>query len=100
MNLIIRDLPEELLVRLRRRAEQSGHSVEQEALDILFDSIEQHASALPNEPFAAALSRRMAEIGLSNADWQELDRSLDAARQSRSDSIHRWIDFANADFGQ
>lgn len=99
MNLTLHDLPEDLVASLRRRAKQSGQTVEQEALELLFDSIEPRVPAASNQPFAAALSRRLSEIGLTAEDWNEFDRSLDAARSSRSDSIHRWIDFEDADFG-
>jgi plasmid stability protein len=100
MNLTIRDLPDELVVSLTRRAKTSGRTVEQEALGLLHDAIEPRTTSLSNEPFATSVARRIAEVGLTVEDWQELDSSLDAARSARGDSIHRWIDFNGLDFGK
>ena len=99
MNLVLKDLPEDLLANLSRRAKASGQTVEHEAVTLLYDSFGTAPQGPPNEPFAAALSRRILDVGLTTEDWREFDASLDAARASRSDSIHRWIDFDSADYG-
>ena len=95
MNQLLISVPEEIVARLRRRAERTGRSLEAEALDVL-----EHAEMpLPplrhNDPFSVALSRRLAEVGMTQDDWEALARSLEAVRGSRGDSIHRWIDFSD-----
>ncbi len=90
---IIRDLPEETERLLRRRAELSGRTPEAEAGALLRAAVGSQERPLSNEPFGTELLARLRSSGLTDDDWEEFDRSLTAARQSRGDSIHRRIDF-------
>ena len=91
--ILIANLSPEVTARLRRRAELSGRTLEGEVRALLTSAAEPLTSALTNEPCSVAISRRVHEIGLTEEEWRYLDRSLRAARHSRSDSLHRWIDF-------
>lgn len=91
--LVIANLPQDIEQRLRRRAQLHGRSLENEALALLAAASDIGVVGSSNEPFGAAVNRRVREMGMSDEAWNELDRSLEAARLSRNDSIHRWIDF-------
>ena len=98
-DLVIRDLPDDLAERLAQCAALSGRSIEAEAIAALSSLPATRQTVRSNEPFGNALSSRMAAIGITNEDCEALERSLDAIRSSRSDSIHRWIDFSDPEFG-
>ncbi len=50
MNLTLHDLPEDLVASLKHRAKRSGQTVEQEAIELLFDSIESRTADCGIEP--------------------------------------------------
>ena len=91
-SLVIDDLPADTLVRLKQRAHATGRSVEAEARALLTETT---ATGMPggNEALGTGLSDRLASIGLTKNDTDELDRSLAAIRSARLDQIHRWVDF-------
>lgn len=93
--LVIGDVPDDLVERLRQRAERTGRTVEAEALAVLSNAELPAPLVRSNEPLGAALSRRLGEIGLLQEGWTALAESLEAVRSSRSDSIHRWVDFSD-----
>ena len=97
--LVIEDIPAELVERLRRRAERTGRTLEAEALDVLSHADLPLPPARSNEPLGTALASRLAEIGLTQEDWNALAESLEAVRFSRGDSIHRWVDFGDGPDG-
>jgi len=96
--LIIADLPDEVETRLRERAAKSGRTVEAEIRSLLTSAMESPPSLKSNEPFATSLTNRVRAIGLTEEAWEELDRSLEAIRGSRHDSIHRWLDFSGPEW--
>ena len=99
--LLIKDIPDDVKARLKRRAESNGRSVESEvlaALSALPDAPALPSQALSNEPFGTAFNRRAVELGMTEAAWQALDNSLDLARSTRHDSIRRAVDFSGPDW--
>ena len=96
--IIIKDLPEEIVERLRNRAALEGRTLENEIHALLSSLLDPIAATGANDTLAATMARTVCDAGLSEEAWRELDRSLLAARASRSDSIHRWIDFDGPEF--
>jgi plasmid stability protein len=60
--LVIRNLDEGVKARLQRRAKRLGHSIEEEARDILRDAVRAEGRAAT--PLGSRLRRRFARIGL------------------------------------
>jgi plasmid stability protein len=60
VNLSIKNVPDELAERLRRRAERSHRSLQGELMTILFAAVGQPSDRLSVE----AVRRRVAELGL------------------------------------
>ena len=77
--LILNDLPEPLLVRLRERAERQGRSVEAEATELLDDAL--GLPAKTGGGFAGALRKYLEERPEVPADEvEEWDRALENLR--------------------
>ena len=60
--LVVRNLEEEVKVRLRRQADRHGHSIEEEVHDILRKAV--GIEKRPATPLGSRLSQRFARIGL------------------------------------
>lgn len=90
--LLIRNLSDEVKERLRRRAERHGRSLEAEAREIL-----EHAAVdtapLQAEGFGTQLARKIAAIGTTKEDVDELERIIADDRQLQRDRLSRPIDF-------
>ena len=85
--LVVRNLPDDVKERLKRRAERHGRSLEAEVRDIL-----EHVPDRPDESTATTtapgaawvndFTEKMRAIGLSQEDWEEFDRSLQESRRN------------------
>lgn len=90
---LVIDLPAEVAERLKRRAAQSGRTVASEAQAVLAAVPMEPATHQCNEAFGTGLAAELVALGITPSDGIALDASLDAIRTSRSDGIHRWIDW-------
>ena len=79
--LLVRDLPDEVKERLRRRATAHGRSLEAEVREILSRVEETPATADEKEGLGTAMARRSRELGITNEDVDELDRIIEAGRK-------------------
>ncbi len=82
--LVVRNLPDDVKERLKRRAKQHGRSLEAEVRDILAQAPEsdrmataQHSSWVPD------LAERMREIGVTKEDIDELNAAIAELRSDR-----------------
>ena len=81
--LVVRNLPDDVKERLKRRAERHGHSLEAEVRRVLAEVPE--LPPLPvdgGEGWATRFARKMQEIGVTNEDIDELERAIAEGRQS------------------
>jgi plasmid stability protein len=69
--LVVRNLEEDVKARLRRRASRHGHSMEEEARDILRSAVSAEESAAA--PLGSRVRARFARIGLTE-DIPEIRR--------------------------
>lgn len=67
--IIVRDLEDDVKVRLKHRAERHGRSMEQEVRDILRNAVKDENRPLPN--LGSRIAARFAKTGLSE-DLPEL----------------------------
>jgi antitoxin FitA len=80
--LVVRNVPDEVKERLKRRAKRHGRSLEAEARNVLADAPEPPPLPVDDgEGWATKLARRMAEIGVTNEDIDELDRAIAEGRK-------------------
>ena len=82
--LLIRNLPDDVKERLRRRAEQHGRSLEAEARDIL-EHAATSTSRGEDEGWGTRLARKITEIGVTKDDADELERILVEDRRLQRD---------------
>ncbi len=81
--LVVRNLPDEIKERLKRRAKRHGHSLEAEVRHVLAEVPE--LPPLPaegGEGWATRLARRMSEIGVTKEDVDELEHNIAEGRKS------------------
>lgn len=90
--LLIRNLPDEVKERLKRRAKAHGRSVEAEARGILEAAA---ASAVEEEGFGTRLARKIASIGVTKEDVDELERAIEENRAVQRSRAARNIDFGD-----
>ncbi|MGH8336199.1 MAG: FitA-like ribbon-helix-helix domain-containing protein [Gammaproteobacteria bacterium] len=67
--LVVRNLEDDVKMRLRRRASRNGHSMEEEVRTILRDAVKTEATR--SIPLGSRISARFAAIGLDH-DIEEL----------------------------
>lgn len=63
--LLVRNLDDDVKERLRRRAARRGHSMEEEARDILRAAADQDESELPGVGLGTRIAGRFAGLGLT-----------------------------------
>lgn len=80
--LLVRDLPNEVKERLKRRAVSHGRSLEAEVREIL-TNVPEAASHRPGERegLGTAMMRRARELGITNEDVDELERLIQEGRK-------------------
>jgi hypothetical protein len=94
---ILIDLPVEVAEQIKRRASQSGRSISAEAEALLAAVPALPPAALHNEAFGTGFAAELITLGITVSDGVALEESLRAIRESRFDSIHRWIDWGLGD---
>ena len=76
--LVVRQLPDQVKERLKRRAKRHGRSLEAEVRDILCQVREaSHPTTAGSETTVQQLARRMREIGVTDADVDALEASIE-----------------------
>ena len=81
--LLIRKLDDDVKARLKARAKTHGRSLEAEVRDVLEKAVAGDATGgAKAEGFGTALARKMAEIGVTKADGEALDRAITENRKS------------------
>ena len=80
--LVVRNLPDDVKERLKRRAKQHGRSLEAEVREILMRA----PDASPNDKntekgWASKLVERMRPIGVTDEDMAELNRNIAELRR-------------------
>ena len=85
--LVVRNIPDDLKERLKRRAKRHGRSLEAEVRDILAHAPDRSepspaSASARGEAWVKDLAERMRLIGLSKKDWEEFDRSLEESRRN------------------
>ncbi len=88
--LLIRNLSDDAKERLRRRAEAQGRSLEAEARGILEAAA---ASSGGEEGLGTRLARKIAAIGVTKEDVDELERVIEGDRALRRSRPERIVDF-------
>ena len=80
--LVVRDLPDDVTERLKRRAKQHGHSLEAE-VRLVLAGVPDLPSPLPEDGvgWATKLARRMQDIGITNEDIDDLERTIAEGRK-------------------
>jgi plasmid stability protein len=81
--LVVRNLPDEVKDRLKRRAEHHGRSLEAEVRDILSRAPAPPTSAAKGEGLGKTLNRQLKKYKLTKEDWEAFDRSLAELRSNR-----------------
>ena len=82
--LVVRNLPDAVKERLRKRAERSGRSLEAEVRDILTRAPAAPAtSPSKKEGLGTTLARRLEKHKLSKEDWEAFERNLAELRSNR-----------------
>jgi antitoxin FitA len=82
--LVVRNLPDEIKERLKRRARQHGRSLEAEVRDILRQVPESTPLDLKsNKKWATDLAERMRKIGVTNEDVDALNESIADLRRDQ-----------------
>jgi antitoxin FitA len=71
-SITIRKLDDGVKAKLRIRAAQNGHSMEEEVREILVSAVQEKSE--PQENLYDAIRRRMAEAGLKGFDLPEYPR--------------------------
>ena len=80
--IIVRNLPDDVKARLKRRASRHGCSLEAEVRDILAQVAEPPPVEMTTgKGWASALAERMREIGVTNEDIDELNRNIAELRR-------------------
>ena len=81
--LLVRNIPDEVKDRLKRRAERHGHSLEAEVRDILSHTPElPAASASAGEGLGTLMARAARDSGVTNEDIDELERNIAEGRKN------------------
>ena len=81
--LLVRNLPDEVKERLKERARRHGHSLEAEVRRVLSDVPEiPPMPASEEEGWATRLARQMQQIGVTDEDVDELERSIAEGRKA------------------
>ena len=78
--LVVRNLPDEVKERLKRRARAHNRSVEAEVRAILVALPELPNDALQQDNFVDRLMRALAQHKVSDETWEEFDRNLKSLR--------------------
>lgn len=80
--ILVRKLDDDIKERLRERAKRNGRTLEAEARAVLEAAA---SSQAPDKKSGLGLGTellaRLQEIGLTNEDWEEFDRSLQENRR-------------------
>ena len=85
--LVVRNLPDDIKERLKRRAKRHGRSLEAEVRDVLSQVQEPGAASHPDAAdFVASLIRRQREIGITRGDVDALNASI--AELGREQRLH------------
>lgn len=80
--LVVRNLPDEVKERLQRRAKQHDHSLEAEVRLVLTEVPELPSPVTEEgQGWATKLAREMQEIGITNEDVDELERTIAEGRK-------------------
>jgi plasmid stability protein len=81
--LVVRNLPDHVKERLRRRAKRHGRSLEAEVRDILAQVPEPtELPEMQKEGLGTFLARRMKEIGVTNGDVGALEENIAELRRA------------------
>jgi len=84
--LVVRNLEDDVKVRLQQRAEKHGRSMEEEVRDILRDAVK--ADDRPAEGLGTRIANRFRGLGLKEGDIREL----------RGEVWARPVDFSGPEF--
>ena len=88
--ILVRGITDDAKERLRARAQRHGRTLEAEVRLILEAAAISPPTAEVKLGFGTALQARMNEIGITQEDWEEFDKSL---REARKEFTMREIDF-------
>lgn len=82
--LVVRNLPDDVKERLKRRAKRHGRSLEAEVRDVL-SQVPEPGTASPEDAsdVVAALIRRQREIGVTSGDIDALKSSIAEFRREQ-----------------
>jgi antitoxin FitA len=80
--LVVRNLPDDVKERLKRRAKRHGRSLEAEVRDVL-SQVQEPGAESPQDTsdFVARLIRRQRKIGITDADIDALNGSIEELRR-------------------
>lgn len=90
--LIVRNLPDEVKLKLKKRAEKHGRSVEAEARAILSEATDISAISAAETGLGTQLAKKLARHKVSKTDWDAFDENM---RQLRRSWRMRDIDFGS-----
>ena len=81
--LVVRNLPDEVKARLKRRAKLRGHSLEAEVRQLLSDAPE--LPEIPPHAWVESLKAKAAAVGITWDDVEALREEIDRDRRSQVD---------------
>lgn len=81
--LVVRNLPDDVKERLKRRAKRHGHSLEAEARQILSQTPELPPAHGADDDWTAEHVRKLAEIGTTGEDIDALNEGIAELRADR-----------------
>ena len=88
--LVVRNLPDDVKERLKRRAKQHGRSLEAEVREILVDAGDKiEPPEVAERGFGTRLAKAMQKHPVSDEAWAEFDAALREAREHRLNSKPR-----------
>ncbi len=80
--LVVRNLPEAVKARLKRRAELHGRSLEAEVRDILASVPAAPVRTKNKEGLGTRLLKKLGNTSLTEADWKEFDDGIKSLRKN------------------
>ncbi|MGQ0673452.1 MAG: FitA-like ribbon-helix-helix domain-containing protein [Hyphomicrobium sp.] len=81
--LVVRNIPDEVKDRLKKRAEQHGRSLEAEVRDILSNVASAPAPTASKEGLGTELARKLKKYKLSREDWETFELGIAELRKNR-----------------
>ena len=85
--ILVRNIPDDVKERLKRRATRSGRSLEAEVRDILCAAPEAGGAAVQRESLVDAMQRIARETGVTNADIDALQGAIAEGRKHRKSRV-------------